>query len=236
MIDKKVDSLEQAVAGINDGAVVMTGGFGEGGLPTELTHALIDHGARDLTVIANNAGNGHVGLAALFAAGRVRKVICSFPRTPNHEVFAELYRAGRVEMETVPQGTLVERMRAAGAGIGPFYTPTSVGTPLAEGKEVRHFNGQDYVLEHPLAADFALVKAETADRWGNLTYRMTARNFGPVMCIAAETTVVQVRRVVDVGGIDPECVVTPGIFVDRVVEVANPMREREAGKKGERYP
>ena len=236
MIDKKMASLEEAVGGVEDGAVVMAGGFGDAGLPTELTHALIDQGARDLTIVANNAGNGHVGLAALFAAGRVRKVICSYPRTPNHEVFAELYRAGRVEMETVPQGTMVERMRAAGAGIGAFYTPTSVGTPLAEGKEIRRIDGRDYVLEHPLAADFALVKAETADRWGNLTYRKAARNFGPVMCMAAATAVVQARLVVEIGEIDPEAIVTPGIFVDRVVEVAEPMSERAANERGERYP
>lgn len=218
-------SLAQAVTGIGDGAVIHMSGFGEAGNPTELVHALIDQGARELTVVNNNAGNGHLGLAALLEAGRVRKLICSYPRSSHSEVFTELYRAGKIELELVPQGTLAERIRAAGAGIGAFYTPTTVGTPLAEGKEVRTFNGRDYVLEYPLRADFALVKAERADRWGNLTFRMAARNFAPLMCMAADTTIVQVRKLVELGQIDPEHVVTPGIFVDRIVEVANPISE-----------
>lgn len=225
MIDKRVASLAQAVAGIGDGTVIHMSGFGEAGNPTELIHALIDQGARELTVVNNNAGNGHLGLAALLEAGRVRKIICSYPRSTHSEVFFELYRAGKIELELVPQGTLAERIRAAGAGIGAFYTPTTVGTPLAAGKEMRTFNGRDYVLEYPLRADFALVKAERADRWGNLTFRMAARNFAPLMCMAAETTIVQVRKFVELGEIDPEHVVTPGIFVDRIVEVANPISE-----------
>jgi 3-oxoadipate CoA-transferase alpha subunit len=236
MIDKRVDSLEDAVAGIGDGAVVLISGFGEAGNPTELVHALIDSGARDLTVVNNNAGNGHIGLAALLEAGRVRKVICSYPRSSHSEVFQTLFTDGAVELETIPQGTLAERMRAAGAGIGGFYTPTTVGTPLAEGKESRVIDGREYVLEMPLRADFALVKAEAGDRWGNLTYRLAARNFGPVMCMAADVTIVQVRRIVELGDIDPEVVVTPGIFVDRVVEVPNPMSERAAIERGETYP
>jgi 3-oxoadipate CoA-transferase alpha subunit len=236
MIDKTVASVAEAVADIRDGAVVLVSGFGDAGNPTELVHALIDQGARELTVVNNNAGNGRVGLAALLAAGRVRKMICSYPRSSHSVVFEELYRAGRIELETVPQGTLAERLRAGGAGIGGFYTPTAVGTPLADGKEVRDLDGRDYVLERPLRADFALVKAERADRWGNLTYRLAARNFGPVMCMAASTTIVQARKVVGLGEIDPEHVVTPGIFVDRVVEVAAPMNEAAAIRRGDRYP
>jgi 3-oxoadipate CoA-transferase alpha subunit len=236
MIDKRVESLADAVAGIGDGAVVLISGFGEAGNPTELVHALIDHGAKDLTVVNNNAGNGHIGLAALLETGRVRKIICSYPRSTYSEVFQSLYAAGTIELETIPQGTLAERMRAAGAGIGGFYTPTTVGTPLAEGKESRVIEGREYVLETPIRADFALVKAECADRWGNLTYRLAARNFGPVMCMAADVTIAQVRRFAALGEIDPETVVTPGIFVDRVVEVAHPMSERAAIERGESYP
>ncbi len=236
MIDKRVASLADAVAGIGDGAVVLISGFGEAGNPTELIHALIDHGASELTVVNNNAGNGHVGLAALLEAGRVRRIVCSYPRSSHSEVFQSLFAAEAIELETIPQGTLAERLRAAGAGIGGFYTPTTVGTPLAEGKESRVFDGREYVLETPIRADFALIKAERADRWGNLTYRLAARNFGPVMCMAAAVTIVQVRRFAELGGIDPETVVTPGIFVDRVVEVAHPMSERAAIEREERYP
>jgi 3-oxoadipate CoA-transferase alpha subunit len=236
MIDKTVASVAEAVADIRDGAVVAISGFGDAGNPTELVHALIDQGARELTVINNNAGNGYVGLAALIAAGQVRKMICSYPRSSHSVVFEEFYRGGRIELETVPQGTLAERLRAAGAGIAGFYTPTAVGTPLADGKEVRTIDGRDYVLERPLRTDFALVKAELGDRWGNLTYRLSARNFGPVMCMAAATTIVQVRRLTPLGGIDPEEVATPGIFVHRLVEVPNPMNEAAAIRRGDRYP
>ena len=236
MIDKRVSSVAEAVADIGDGAVVLVSGFGEAGSPTELLHALIDHGAKELTVVNNNAGNGHIGLAALLETGRVRKVICSYPRSSHSEVFQSLYTAGEIELETIPQGTLAERMRAAGVGIGGFYTPTTVGTTLAQGKESRVIEGREYVLEMPLRADFALVKAETADRWGNLTYRLAARNFGPVMCMAADVTIVQVRRFAKLGAIDPETVVTPGIFVDRVVEVADPISERAAIQRGDTYP
>ena len=236
MIDKRVASVADAVAGIGDGAVVLVSGFGEAGNPSELIHALIDQGARDLTIVNNNAGNGHVGLAALLEAKRVRKIVCSYPRSSRSEVFQSLYAAGEIELETIPQGTLAERLRAAGAGIGGFYTPTTVGTPLADGKESRVIEGREYVLETPIRADFALVKAETADRWGNLTYRLAARNFGPVMCMAADETIVQVRRIVELGEIDPEAVITPGIFVDRVVEVAEPMSERAAIEREETYP
>ncbi len=209
----------EAVAGIEDGAVVLVGGFGMAGMPVELVDALIDHGATDLTVVSNNAGNGDTGLAALLAKGRVRKVVCSFPRQHDSWVFDGLYRAGRIELELVPQGNLAERLRAAGAGIGAFYSPTGVGTPLAEGKETREIDGRTYVLEHPIRGDVALVAADRADRMGNLVYRKTARNFGPVMATAAATTVVQVRELVATGELDPEAVVTPGIYVDRVVAV-----------------
>lgn len=235
MIDKTNNSVAEAVSEIGDGAVVFISGFGESGNPTELTHALIDQGARDLTLVNNNAGNGHVGLAALLETGQVRKIICSFPRSSHSEVFDAMYIEGRIELEVVPQGTLAERIRAAGAGIGGFYTRTSVGTPLAEGKDHRIFNGKEYVLEDPLYADFALIKADLADRWGNLTYRLAARNFGPIMCTAAETTIVQVRRLVELGDIPPVEVITPGIFVDRVVEVASPVSERELIAQGIRY-
>jgi 3-oxoadipate CoA-transferase alpha subunit len=207
----------EAVAGIQDGAVVLVGGFGMAGMPVELVDAVIDQGATDLTVVSNNAGNGDTGLAALLAEGRVRKVVCSFPRQHDSWVFDGLYRAGRIELELVPQGNLAERLRAAGAGIGAFYTPTGVGTPLAEGKETREFDGRTYVLERPIRGDVALVAAHRADGMGNLVYRKTARNFGPVMAAAADTTVVQVREVVETGTLDPEAVVTPGIYVDRVV-------------------
>ncbi|WP_144786030.1 3-oxoacid CoA-transferase subunit A [Microbacterium sp. BH-3-3-3] len=219
MIDKTVPDLASAVAGIADGATVMIGGFGRAGQPVELIDALIAHGAGDLTVVNNNAGNGDTGLAALLAAGQVRKMICSFPRQSDSWVFDGLYRDGKVELELVPQGNLAERIRAAGAGIGGFFTPTGFGTQLAEGKETRRIGGRDYVLEHPIHADAALISARAADRWGNLVYRETARNFGPIMAAAAATTIVQVDEVVELGFLDPESVVTPGIYVDRVVAV-----------------
>ena len=209
----------EAVAGVADGATVLIGGFGAAGQPIELIDALRRHGATDLTVVNNNAGNGDTGLAALFAKGRVRKVVCSFPRQSDSWVFDRLYRAGRIELELVPQGTLAERIRAAGAGIGAFYCPTGVGTPLAEGKETREIDGRTYVLEYPIRGDVALVGAHRADRMGNLVYRKTARNFGPVMATAARTTIVQVSSVVEIGELDPEAVVTPSIYVDRVVAV-----------------
>ncbi|MBD3942247.1 3-oxoacid CoA-transferase subunit A [Microbacterium sp. NEAU-LLC] len=219
MIDKTVPSAAEAVAGIPDGATVMIGGFGRAGQPVELIDALIAQGAGDLTIINNNAGNGDVGLAALLAKKRVRRILCSFPRQHDSWVFDGLYRAGEIELELVPQGNLAERIRAAGAGIGAFYTPTGVGTQLAEGKETREIDGRTYALEYPIRADYALISAYRADRWGNLVYRETARNFGPIMASAATTTVVQVDEVVPLGSLDPESVVTPGIFVDRVVAV-----------------
>jgi 3-oxoadipate CoA-transferase, alpha subunit len=209
----------EAVAGIHDGATILVGGFGMAGMPITLIDALIDQGAADLTIVSNNAGNGDTGLAALLGKGRVRKVICSFPRQSDSYVFDGLYRAGKVALEVVPQGNLAERIRAAGAGIGAFFCPTAVGTPLAEGKEMRTIGGRMYVLEYPLRGDVALIGAHVADRAGNLLYRKTARNFGPVMASAAALTVAEVSRVVEAGQLDPEAVVTPGIFVDRVVEV-----------------
>lgn len=209
----------EAVAGIPDGATILVSGFGTAGMPTTLIDALIDQGAADLTIVSNNAGNGDTGLAALLAKGRVRKMVCSFPRQSDSYVFDELYRAGKVALELVPQGNLAERIRASGAGIGAFFCPTGVGTPLAEGKEMRTIEGRNYVLEYPLHGDVALIGAHVADRAGNLLYRKTARNFGPVMAAAATLTVAEVSRVVETGQLDPEAVVTPGIFVDRVVEV-----------------
>jgi 3-oxoadipate CoA-transferase, alpha subunit len=219
MIDKIVPSVEAALAGVPDGATVMIGGFGGAGQPGELIDALIAQGAKDLTIVNNNAGNGETGLAALLKAGRVRKIICSFPRQVDSQVFDALYRAGRLELELVPQGNLAERIRAAGAGIGGFFTPTGYGTELAKGKETREIDGRMYVLESPIHADVALIKAERGDRWGNLVYRKTARNFGPVMAMAARLTVASVHEVVALGELDPEIVVTPGIFVQRVVRV-----------------
>ena len=215
-------TAREAVAGITDGSTVMLGGFGAAGQPGELIEARIEAGAGDLTVGNNNAGNGDRGLAALIALGRVRRIICSFPRQPDSWHFDRRYRAGEIELELVPQGNLAERIRAAGAGIGGFFTPTGYGTPLAEGKETRVIDGRGYVLEYPLPADYALIAAHTADAAGNLVYRKTARNFGPIMAAAARTTVVQVRAVVPVGGIDPEHVVTPSIYVDRIVRVEAP--------------
>jgi 3-oxoadipate CoA-transferase alpha subunit len=219
MIDKIVPSAEAALAGVRDGATVMIGGFGGAGQPAELIDALIEQGATDLTIVNNNAGNGETGLAALLKAGRVRKIICSFPRQVDSQVFDGLYRAGRIELELVPQGNLAERIRAAGAGIGGFFTPTAFGTDLAKGKETREIGGRMYVLESPIHADVALIKAERGDRWGNLVYRKTARNFGPVMAMAAKLTVASVHEIVPLGGLDPEAIVTPGIFVQRVVKV-----------------
>jgi 3-oxoadipate CoA-transferase alpha subunit len=219
MIDKLVTSVAAALAGVADGSTVMIGGFGGAGQPGELIDALIEQGARDLTLINNNAGNGETGLAALLKAGRVRKIICSFPRQADSQVFDALYRAGKIELELVPQGNLAERIRAAGAGIGGFFTPTGYGTELARGKETREIGGRMHVFETPLHADVALIKAERGDRWGNLTYRKTARNFGPVMATAAKLTVASVHEVVELGGLDPEHIVTPGIFVQRVVKV-----------------
>jgi 3-oxoadipate CoA-transferase alpha subunit len=219
MIDKTVQTLADAVAGIPDGATVMISGFGGAGQPGELIEAMIEQGARDLVIVNNNAGNGDTGLAALMKAGRVRKLVCSFPRQADSYVFDGLYRAGRIELELVPQGNLAERIRAAGAGIGAFYSPTGFGTQLAEGKETRRIGERDYVLEHPIHADFALIRAERGDRWGNLVYRKAARNFGPVMATAAHCTVAQVAEIVPLGELDPEVIVTPGIFVNRVVRV-----------------
>ena len=209
----------EAVAGIEDGSTILVGGFGMAGMPVALIDALIDQGAGDLTVVSNNAGNGDTGLAALLAKRRVRKVICSFPRQSDSWVFDGLYRDGAIELEVVPQGTLAERMRAAGAGIGAFYCPTGVGTLLAEGKETREIDGRTHVLEYPIRGDVALIRAHTADRMGNLVYRKTARNFGPVMATAAARTVVEVTDIVETGSLDPESVVTPSIYVDRIVEV-----------------
>ena len=236
MIDKRCPSVADAVADIPDGAVVMVGGFGASGSPIELIHALIDHGATGLTVINNNTGNGEVGLAALIGNGQVSKMICSFPRSSQSRVFPKLYREGKIELEIVPQGTLAERIRAAGAGIPAFYTPTTVGTILADGKELRKFDDRTYVMEPWLKADFALIKSEIADPLGNLTFNKTARNFSPLMCMAATTTIVQTKQLVPAGDIDPEHVITPGIFVDRIVEVSEPVHEDTLIAEGRSYP
>ena len=217
MIDKTLDTAADALHDVPDGATVMIGGFGGAGMPSQLVDALIEQGARGLTIVNNNAGNGETGLAALLKARRVKKIICSFPRQTDSQVFDALYRAGEIELELVPQGNLAERIRAAGAGIGGFFTPTGYGTPLAEGKETRVFDGKTMVFETAIHADFALIKARAADRWGNLVYRKTARNFGPVMAMAARCTVAQVDEIVALGAFDPEVIVTPGIFVKRVV-------------------
>lgn len=240
-MDKSLAGPDAAVAGIEDGMTVMIGGFGGSGAPIELIHALIDRFVatghpRDLTVVNNNAGNGHVGLAALIEVGAVRRLICSFPRSADPVVFTERYLAGRIELELVPQGTLAERIRAGGAGIPAFYTPTSHGTELAKGKPVEVFDGRPYVQERWLKADYALVKAHVGDTLGNLTYRMAARNFNPLMCMAAATTMAQVSRLVAPGGIDPEAVVTPGIFVQGVVQVENPAQEEDLNRAGAVYP
>ena len=235
-MDKTIASPKEAVAGIGDGATVMIGGFGGSGAPIELIHALIDAGPKNLTVINNNTGNGHVGLAALIEQGQVARMICSFPRSADPKVFTELYLAGQVELELVPQGTLAERIRAGGAGIPAFYTPTSYGTDLAAGKPVAEFDGRPYVQERWLKADFALIKAETGDPMGNLTYRMAARNFNPLMAMAARRTIAQVTRIVPLSGIDPEQVVTPGIFVDSLVAVPRPKQEEVLNREGAAYP
>jgi len=236
MINKIVKSAAEAVADIFDGATIMISGFGEAGSPIELIHALIDHGAKDLTVISNNTGNGHVGLAALIENKQVKKMICSFPRTAHSVVFPDLYCKGEIELELVPQGTLAERIRCGGAGIPAFYTPTSVNTPLQANKEIREFNGKTFVMEYGLRADFSLVKCRTADRYGNLLYNKTARNFGPIMCMAARSAIVQTSQIVELGEIDPEIVVTPGIFVKKVVEITNPVSENQLIKDNRRYP
>lgn len=240
-MDKTLPSLAAAVADIPDGATVMIGGFGGSGAPIELIHALIDRFCATghptgLTVINNNAGNGHVGLAALIEQGMVAKLICSFPRSADPVVFTEMYLAGKIELELVPQGTLAERIRAGGAGIPAFYTPTSYGTDLAKGKKIEEFDGRPYVQERWLKADFALVKAHLGDRLGNLTYRMAGRNFNPLMCMAAARTVVQVSQIVEPGGLDPEAVITPGIFVQGVVEVPNPAQEEDLNRAKAVYP
>ena len=219
MIDKRARTVAEALGEVPDGATVLIGGFGTAGIPVELIDGLIAQGARELTVVNNNAGNGDTGLAVLLKAGRVRKIICSFPRQADSQVFDGLYRSGRIELELVPQGNLAERLRAAGAGIGAFYTPTGYGTELAAGKETRLIDGRHHVLEMPIHGDLALIKAERGDRWGNLCYRMAARNFGPVMATAAKRTVATVHEVVELGGLDPETVVTPGIHVSRLVQV-----------------
>lgn len=219
MIDKTVATALEAIADLRDGAAIMISGFGDAGAPAELIQAVVQHGATDLTVISNNAGSGEIGIAALVKAGRVRKVICSFPRMAASHHFENRYRAGELELELVPQGNLAARIQAAGSGLGAIYTPTGFGTLLAVGKETRKIDGRDYVLEYPIHADFALVKASRGDRWGNLVYRKAARNFGPIMAMAATCTVAQVDEIVPLGGLDPEAVVTPGIFVKRLVEI-----------------
>ena len=219
MIDRIVKTMADAMAGIEDGAVLLLGGFGSVGQPQALIDGLIEQGAKDLTVVANNAGSGGEGLAKLLALGRVRRIVCSYPRSPSSTVFEDLYKAGKIELELVPQGTLAERMRAAGAGVQAFFTPTSYGTRLAAGKETREINGRNCVLEYALFGDVALIEAWQADRWGNLTYRRSGRNFNPVMATAAKLTIAQAQHIVELGALDPEAVVTPGIFVDRVIHV-----------------
>lgn len=235
-MDKTIASLAEAVAPIGDGATVMIGGFGGSGAPIELIHALIDKGPKNLTVINNNAGNGHVGLAALIEQGLVAKLICSFPRSADPRVFTDLYLGGGIELELVPQGTLAERIRAGGAGIPAFYTPTGYGTDLADGKVIAEFDGRAYVQERWLKADFALIKAELGDRYGNLTYRMAARNFNPLMAMAAANAIAQVSHIVAAGDIDPEAVITPGIFVQSVVHVAHPAQEEVLNREEAVYP
>ncbi len=236
MINKQYETPADAVADIFDGATVLIGGFGAAGSPIELIHALIDQGASDLVVVNNNTGSGHVGLAALIEQGRVAKMICSFPRTAGSTVFPDKYQSGEIDLELVPQGTLAERIRAGGAGIPAFYTPTSVGTELAEGKETRTFGGREYVMEYGLTADFALIKCSQADRLGNLIYYKTARNFSPVMAMAAKTTIVQADSIVAAGDIDPEVVITPAVFVNRLVEISEPMQESAMVASSVSYP
>ena len=231
MINKIANSVADAMAGIQDGSTVMVGGFGTAGIPNELIDGLIAHGAKDLTVVNNNAGNGDTGMAALLKTGRVRKIICSFPRQADSYVFDELYRSGKLELELTPQGNLSERIRAAGAGVGAFFTPTGYGTDLAKGKETREINGKMYVLEYPIYGDVALVKAECGDRWGNLTYRKTARNFGPTMAMACKHTSASVHEIVELGDLDPEAIVTPAIFVNKIVKIARTATEAGGFKK-----
>ncbi|MEX8193904.1 3-oxoacid CoA-transferase subunit A [Comamonas guangdongensis] len=231
MINKIADTIADALSGIEDGSTVLIGGFGTSGIPAELIDGLIGQGARELTVVNNNAGNGDTGLAALLESGAVRKIICSFPRQADSWVFDALYRNGKIELELVPQGNLAERMRAAGAGIGAFFCPTGYGTELAKGKETREINGRHYVLEYPIHGDVALIKAETGDRWGNLNYRMAARNFGPVMAAAAKRTIATVHEIVELGQLDPEAVVTPGIYVNKIVKIARVATQAGGFKK-----
>jgi 3-oxoadipate CoA-transferase, alpha subunit len=231
MINKIAPTVADALQDIHDEATIMIGGFGTAGIPNELIDGLIAQGARDLTVVNNNAGNGDTGLAALLKAGRVRKIICSFPRQADSQVFDALYRSGQLELELVPQGNLAERIRAAGAGIGAFFTPTGFGTEMAKGKETREINGRQYVLEHPIHGDVALIKAESGDRWGNLTYRMAARNFGPVMATACKKTVATVHEIVELGELNPEHIVTPGIFVHQIVKVDRQITQAGGFKK-----
>jgi 3-oxoadipate CoA-transferase alpha subunit len=231
MINKIAPSIEAALAGVKDGSTVMIGGFGTAGIPNELIDGLIAQGAKDLVIVNNNAGNADTGLAALLKAGRVRKIICSFPRQADSHVFDELYRSGKLELELVPQGNLAERIRAAGAGVGAFFSPTGYGTDLAKGKETREINGKHYVLEMPIYGDVALIRAEKGDRWGNLVYRKAARNFGPVMATAARLTVATVHEVVELGALDPENVVTPGIFVSKIVRIDRVATEAGGFKK-----
>ncbi|QAB00531.1 3-oxoadipate CoA-transferase [Agrobacterium tumefaciens] len=234
-MDKTIKSAEEALSGIGDGATIMIGGFGGSGAPIELIHALIDKGPKNLTVINNNAGNGRIGIAAMIDAGMVRKMICSFPRSSDPRAFTDRYLAGEIELELVPQGTLAERIRAGGAGIPAFYTPTGFGTELAEGKAIAEFDGRSYVQERWLKADFAIVKAELGDTYGNLTYNKAGRNFNPLMCMAAKTTIAQVSKIVAAGEIDPEQVVTPGIFVNGVVEIPDPQQEEVLIRAGVAY-
>ncbi|WP_216332097.1 3-oxoacid CoA-transferase subunit A [Rhizobium sp. X9] len=234
-MDKTINSAAEAISGIGDGATVMIGGFGGSGAPIELIHALIDRGPKNLTVINNNAGNGRIGIAAMIDAGMVRKMICSFPRSSDPRAFTDRYLAGEIELELVPQGTLAERIRAGGAGIPAFYTPTAFGTELANGKPIAEFDGRSYVQERWLKADFAIVKAELGDTYGNLTYNKAGRNFNPLMCMAAKTTIAQVSKIVEAGEIDPEHVVTPGIFVNGVVEIPDPQQEEVLIRAGVAY-
>jgi 3-oxoadipate CoA-transferase alpha subunit len=234
-MDKTIGSAADAVSGIEDGMTIMIGGFGGSGAPIELIHALIDKGVRNLTVVNNNAGNGRIGIAAMIDAGMVRKMICSFPRSSDPRAFTDRYLAGEIELELVPQGTLAERIRAGGAGIPAFYTPTAYGTELANGKPIAEFDGRHYVQERWLKADVAIVKAHLADTYGNLTYNKAGRNFNPLMCMAATKTIAQASKIVAAGTIDPEHVVTPGIFVDGVVEIANPQQEEELIRAGVAY-
>jgi 3-oxoadipate CoA-transferase, alpha subunit len=232
MIDKRLTTVQDAIKDVKDGATILISGFGGAGSPIELIHALLDQGARNLTIVSNNAGNGQFGLASLLQARRVAKMVCSFPKSSDSTIFDEVYRSGETELELVPQGTLAERIRAGGAGIPAFYTPTAAGTPLEKGKEVRTFNGRSHVLEHAISGDVALVKAWKGDRWGNLVYNKTARQFGPVMCMAAKTSIVQVREIVELGILDPESIVTPSIFVKRIIEVPKPAEEHELLTQG----